>query len=155
MNSEDVWMLPKMYLKSIVDPYCIARRNARWEREISKDKWLGYFKKVYGYPIEDPKSRERALNFTQTIRAPYFQNNDNIMLKDVRTDWRLKSAFFSTSVDGSKVLIEGRGYGHGVGLCQEGSMEMAVQGIGHKDILNFYYTNVSLIDIATLRFLLK
>jgi len=155
VNSEDVWMLPKMYLKSIVDPYCVERRNARWKREIASDKWLGYFKKVYGYPIEDAGSRERALNFTQTSRAPYFQNNEQIMLKDVRTDWRLKSAFFSTSVEGSTVLIQGRGYGHGVGLCQEGSMEMAERGKSYKDILNFYYTNVALIDIASLRFLLK
>jgi len=155
VNSEDVWMLPKIYLKSVKDPYCVSRRNARWEREISQDKWLGYFKRVYNYPIEDAKSKERALNFTQTSRAPYFQNNHQIMLKDVRTAWRLKSAFFSTSEAGGKVLIQGRGYGHGVGLCQEGSMEMAERGKNYKDILNFYYTNVALIDIASLRFLLK
>ena len=77
------------------------------------------------------------------------------MLKDIRKDWRWRSAFFSTTEMGDEVVVQGRGFGHGVGLCQEGSMEMAVQGKSYKDILNFYYTNVSLLDIATLRFLLK
>jgi stage II sporulation protein D len=51
--------------------------------------------------------------------------------------------------------VQGRGFGHGVGLCQEGAMEMALRGISHKEILNFYYTEVALIDIASLRFLLR
>lgn len=154
-NSEDVWMLSKIYLRSVKDPYCVQRKNARWERKVSQAKWLGYFERVHGYKVSDEQSRERALNFTQTSRAPYFQNNQKIMLKDVRADWRFRSTFFSTSVSGDQVVVQGRGFGHGVGLCQEGAMEMVLRGIGYKDILNFYYTGVALIDIASLRFLLR
>ena len=77
------------------------------------------------------------------------------MLKDVRADWRFRSTFFSTSVSGDQVVVQGRGFGHGVGLCQEGAMEMVLRGIGSKAILHFYYTGVALIDIASLRFLLR
>jgi stage II sporulation protein D len=42
------------------------------------------------------------------------------------------------------VAAEGRGYGHGVGLCQHGAMEMARQGYGYEEILKHYYTGVTL-----------
>lgn len=148
-------MLPKLYLKSVQDPYCIQRRNARWEREVSQTKWLDYYERVHAYKVDDELSRERILNFTQTRRTPYFQNNRDILLKEVRSDWRFRSTFFSTHVSGDQVVVQGRGFGHGVGLCQEGAMEMALRGISHKEILNFYYTEVALIDIASLRFLLR
>ena len=81
VNSEEVWMLSKPYLRSVKDPFCISRRNAKWERQISTDKWLGYFNRVHGYAVNDKQSKERVLNFTQTSRAPYFQNNKKVMLK--------------------------------------------------------------------------
>ena len=39
----------------------------------------------------------------------------------------------------------GRGWGHGVGLCQTGSFSMAGRGLGYRDILRHYYTGVRLV----------
>lgn len=36
-------------------------------------------------------------------------------------------------------LIRGRGWGHGVGLCQIGAARMALEGRDHREILAFYY----------------
>jgi len=41
-------------------------------------------------------------------------------------------------------VIDGRGYGHGVGMCQDGAVGMAVAGYRYKDILRQYYSGVSL-----------
>ena len=41
-------------------------------------------------------------------------------------------------------LFTGRGWGHGVGLCQVGAYGMAVRGHGYRDILLHYYTGVTL-----------
>ena len=38
--------------------------------------------------------------------------------------------------------IYGGGYGHGVGMSQNGAQEMARQGKSYRDILNFFYTGV-------------
>jgi stage II sporulation protein D len=48
--------------------------------------------------------------------------------------------------DGS-VIFRGRGYGHGVGLCQEGAMAMALKGIKYQQIIKFYYTGVIIADV--------
>ena len=42
---------------------------------------------------------------------------------------------------GDVVTVDGRGKGHGVGLCQLGAAWMARQGHGFQEILAFYYPN--------------
>jgi peptidoglycan hydrolase-like amidase len=41
------------------------------------------------------------------------------------------------------VVVEGRGKGHGVGLCQLGAAWMAEQGYGFREILAHYYPNTA------------
>ena len=41
-------------------------------------------------------------------------------------------------------LFSGRGWGHGVGLCQVGSYGMATRGHDYRDILQHYYSGVEL-----------
>lgn len=57
----------------------------------------------------------------------------------------LKSTLVDTiSVSPSLVTISGKGYGHGVGLSQEGAIILAKEGKNYKDILNFYFKNISI-----------
>jgi SpoIID/LytB domain protein len=46
--------------------------------------------------------------------------------------------------NGEQFVLNGAGWGHGVGLCQIGAAVMANQGIGYREILRHYYpgTNV-------------
>ena len=51
----------------------------------------------------------------------------------------LPSAFFSVKEEKDRILIEGGGYGHGVGMSQNAANEMAKDGMGYKEILKFFY----------------
>ena len=51
----------------------------------------------------------------------------------------LKSTLFAVAVDGAVARFAGRGYGHGVGMCQWGAKGMAEQGATARQILDFYY----------------
>ena len=51
----------------------------------------------------------------------------------------LKSTLFAVVMEGDVAHFSGRGYGHGVGLCQWGARGMAEQGYTAKQILGFYY----------------
>ena len=42
------------------------------------------------------------------------------------------------------ILIEGSGNGHNVGMSQWGANAMAKQGYSYRDILNFYYTGITI-----------
>jgi stage II sporulation protein D len=50
-----------------------------------------------------------------------------------------KSTLFAVAVDSQFARFSGRGYGHGVGLCQWGAKGMAEQGHSARQILEFYY----------------
>jgi stage II sporulation protein D len=51
----------------------------------------------------------------------------------------LKSTLFAVAVYADTAQFAGRGYGHGVGLCQWGAKGMAEQGYLARQILEFYY----------------
>ncbi len=44
----------------------------------------------------------------------------------------------------SHFVFSGRGWGHGVGLCQVGAYGMALSGAGYKEILSHYYKNIKI-----------
>jgi stage II sporulation protein D len=50
-----------------------------------------------------------------------------------------KSTLFAVAVDATWARFSGRGYGHGVGMCQWGAKGMAEQGRTARQILEFYY----------------
>lgn len=154
VNSEDVWLLSASYLRSVIDTFCLRMPNARWQKRITKSEWLNYLSSKFRYPIADSASCGKALSMQQTNgREVYFVNKDlNVPLKNIRSDQQLKSTYFSLSLQNDTVLFNGRGYGHGVGLCQEGAMRMAQVGISYREIIGFYYTKVHLVDLAVLSF---
>ncbi len=152
-NSEDVWGSKLTYLRSVNDTFSTKMPNAKWERKMAKEDWLSYLKLKHNYPIQDSNARWLAINFKQDSRKPYLEaNNIRVALKNVRTDLQLKSTFFTIIPQGDTLLFKGRGFGHGVGMCQEGAMRMAKIGYKYPEVINFYYQNIQLIDLHKLNF---
>lgn len=57
----------------------------------------------------------------------------------------LHSALFTVAVEGGQVRISGGGWGHGVGLCQEGAAGRARAGASYRSILDHYYPQARLV----------
>jgi stage II sporulation protein D len=51
----------------------------------------------------------------------------------------LRSSHVTARVSGDVVVLDGRGFGHGVGLCQYGAQARAMAGEDHELILAWYY----------------
>ena len=153
-NSQDVWSIPTSYLKSVKDSFCLHQPHAHWKREIPLEDWKSYLQLKHKYPEEDSLKLNSATSFAQENgRAIYFIDKDlQIPLKTIRADFQLKSTYFSITQIGNTIVFNGRGYGHGVGLCQEGAMRMADLKYSYKDILNFYYRDVHLVDLSALNY---
>jgi stage II sporulation protein D len=66
-----------------------------------------------------------------------------------RALWKncLYSSAFFLEFSGPDIVITGKGWGHGVGLCQLGALHMASVGISWQDILAHYYPGTSLEQI--------
>lgn len=74
-------------------------------------------------------------------------NGIEFMAKDIYSKLKLRSYDFEFVQVGSNVIINTRGYGHGVGLSQYGALGMAKEGYSYKDILNHYYSGTKLVKI--------
>jgi stage II sporulation protein D len=153
-NSEDVWGAKTSYLRSVNDSFSIKMPNSKWERRMLTDDWLTYLKLKHNYPIEKEEAKSAAINFTQTQRKMFLECNANkVPLKNVRTDLQLKSTYFTISpINNDSIIFKGRGFGHGLGMCQEGAMRMSKLGYKYPEIISFYYRNIQLIDLHKLSF---
>lgn len=135
-----VWQNHMHCLQSVNDPFCLESRNSSWEKTILLDDWKKYLEKnSAGNEIE----KKVVYTFVNENRKKSFSlENSEISLKKIREDFSLKSSFFSISCDGEIIKFKGRGYGHGVGMCQEGAIEMAKVGYTYIDIIHFYFQDV-------------
>ena len=142
-NSEDVWRTALPYLRSVEDTFSFNMRQSDWVKTINMDRWLNYFAKTHKLNTSDSTVRDSLLHFYQPVRQARILG---VPLTRVRLDWQLKSTFFSVSVDSASnsVILNGHGYGHGVGLSQEGCIRMVTLGITYDSILRHYYTGARL-----------
>lgn len=60
-------------------------------------------------------------------------------IRRVLSETHLKSSAFDVRISDNTVILEGKGWGHGVGLCQIGAAVMASKGYAYKEILEHYY----------------
>lgn len=151
LNSEEVWTYALPYLRAKKDTFCLEGNHATWESEILRSAWLTYLEERSGdlskvpakdlYTIRQP---ERSINFSIA--------DSTVPLKDIRRKWFLNSTYFEMDEDGDKLVLKGRGFGHGVGLCQEGAMGMVKLGYSYQDVLTFYYTDVHLLHLSVIDF---
>ena len=97
------------------------------------------------------KGQTQIRNMLGASDLVYKKNDGSTM-----TDWAsLPSAFIAvdeTARDEEKgtrtFTIWGGGYGHGVGMSQNGAQQMAKEGKTYKEILNFFYSDVDVRELT-------
>jgi stage II sporulation protein D len=63
----------------------------------------------------------------------------------------IKSTNFNLKVVNGETTFSGLGNGHGVGLCQWGAKQRALDGFGYSEILSYYYPGTELIKLSGIR----
>jgi len=144
VNSEDAWTMAVPYLRATVDSFSVGMPHYHWERQISKLEWQNYFVSVFG-PIDMDSCRHVWLPDQKTRLASIDYGGKSMRLKDLRLKFKLPSSFFDIEEDGDQVQLIGRGFGHGVGLSQEGAIKMAEMGYSYREILNYYYIQIQIV----------
>lgn len=144
-SGANAWLNDKSYLVPVKDPFCINSSSARWSKSIPLDQWKKYLKS-HGFKISAECTPD-VFDFSQITRRQYYKmGRDSIPLRQIRTDFQLKSTFFSVVANTKEITLKGRGFGHGVGLCQEGAMYMAKIGYKSDDILRYYFKGIQIIS---------
>ncbi len=96
---------------------------------------------------------EKVISGQDRIRAALGDESLTIHRKDggTTTGWTsLPSGFLTIEAAGKDsngvqlFQIYGGGYGHGVGMSQNGAQGMAKEGMGYEEILRFFYDGVTI-----------
>lgn len=88
------------------------------------------------YRVTDERGRRYDLS-AEDLRVALNTRADGAA--PVTRETRVPSGDLSARVSGGRLLLDGRGFGHGVGMCQFGANGLAKQGLSAPEILNRYY----------------
>lgn len=144
-SSGDVWVTSEPYLVSMHDNYCVDERPVVWERKIPVADWKNFLASR-GITYK-PDTISIPSSGIPTRKYDYIVNGTMIPAIDIRDRFRLKSTFFVIKISGESIIIKGKGYGHGVGLCQDGARVMASRGMTFREITKFYFPGTSVTNI--------
>ena len=85
------------------------------------------------------------LEYTESGRVKEIEiGGTTIDAVQLRNILGIKSTNFTVESSGDKVVFFTNGYGHGVGMSQEGANQMAKMGSNYEEIIKHYYTGVEI-----------
>jgi stage II sporulation protein D len=153
VSAESVWSQPVGYLLPVPDTFCLNSRHATWSVIMSLKDWKAYLhEKGLLDPHADSLVADSLFEYHPQGRSVNFtMNGKQLALKTIRENWKLNSTWFDIKVSNDSLQFTGRGFGHGIGLCQEGAMKMAEAGRTFGEIIDFYYRDVKLADADALK----
>ena len=132
------------YLKSV---------ESLWDRKVAKafytstDISLQEFYEKLGLEY-NKKLNVEILERSDSNRVVSLKINGKKMLgKDIYNKLGIRSYDFELIQVGNNVVINTKGYGHGVGLSQYGAQGMAKEGYSYRDILEHYYVGTKLVKL--------
>ncbi|YAI81614.1 MAG: SpoIID/LytB domain-containing protein [cyanobacterium endosymbiont of Rhopalodia sterrenbergii] len=141
-NVEDVWSSPLPYLRGVVD-YDQLAPVFQWRKSFSAGQ-MGQLIGGIGAVRSLIPQRTTPHGRIITLKVVGTRGSKNITDDNLRKALDLKSTLFTVSANDETFQIDGRGYGHGIGLSQWGSHYLAEQGISYDQIVSHYYQNAQL-----------
>jgi stage II sporulation protein D len=159
------YLVSRPDLDPLGEPYCAASKYCAWTQEWTQSQLAGIvrrnlraagvmdapaFTAIKGLDVQQRATcgRIRLLKI-QTDKGPILIKGDKVRwaMRPSATDEKiLPSASFTVKLAGGKVTAQGKGFGHGVGLCQVGAIGRAKANQNFRQIIEAYYTGVQVVE---------
>lgn len=171
-STDEVWEAQEeaSYLKSVVCDYDAKEPWSSWQADLPVELINEKIKQTFGEgKLESAEAVKRSQGGALTqinlytdagnyeihreydIREFFSVSGHTITLQEGETQGGnlLPSAYFTFEPYYQQGVLagyhlEGKGYGHGVGMSQTGANHMAKEGKNYEDILNYFFLNVQL-----------
>lgn len=119
----------------------------RWNAKVSKEHIRENLKRLFNREIGEIKAVDAlhrgASGRIDRLRLQGSEGKIEIgkelWIRRLLSDSHLYSSAFDIVDMGDDIILSGKGWGHGVGLCQIGAANMAFHGHTYREILSFYY----------------
>ncbi|MBE9116010.1 SpoIID/LytB domain-containing protein [Lusitaniella coriacea LEGE 07157] len=145
-NVEDIWSSPLPYLRGVAD-YDRDAPVYQWTKSFSRAELSRLVGGVGTIQSMTP-ARTTPQGRIVTMQVTGDRETRQVSGAQLRSALGLRSRLFTVSATGSGFIIQGRGFGHGVGLSQWGAKALAEQGYNYRQILGHYYQNAALSRIG-------
>ena len=107
--------------------------------------WCRSFSSIKSMHIQDTLKSGRIHTLViETNNGSFTAKADKIRWLFKRGGTILPSSFFRIHKNGNEWILKGKGFGHGVGLCQMGARARAQAGQSYIQILTHYYPGITL-----------
>ncbi len=143
----------KPYLKPLPDspnhspqrkPFCATSPHFSWKLKTKRKEFANL---LFAKNLTIKKiilERDRKTKRVKRVKILTKQGNFSLAGEEFRKRLQLKSTLFEVKLNQDAVEIKGKGWGHGLGMCQSGALEMAKRGYSYQKILNHYYKGIKL-----------
>ena len=143
-NSEDYWQNPIPYLRSVASPWDQNSPRFTAQKAIS----ISEFQEKLGVTLPEDGTVRTIVSRTDGGRvATAVINGDELNGREIREKLELDSSDFQWQRQGDQVIIQTRGWGHGVGMSQYGADGMAKEGKTYKEIVHHYYKDIAIEEL--------
>ena len=143
------------YLHSQVDSFCTRDGGREWASEITRADLTSALA-THGLAqagwqnLSIARRGESGRAVTLRLDAREIPAEDFRIAVGEALGWnKIPSNWFEVSRQGDNFAFHGRGWGHGVGLCQKGAAVMAAQGHTSREILAQYFPGAVAADEAS------
>lgn len=151
-SSENVWGVALPYLKGVECQYGLTSTTSSWEQSVPLSKIESSLKAQKVYGLTDIKAGPRNnRGRLKTVQLETERGTITILATKFRMavgSTVIRSTNFSVRVEGGTAYFSGSGYGHGVGLCQYGAKQRALDGFSYTEILSYYYPGTKLSKLS-------
>lgn len=149
MDAEHVWGVTLPYLLSVESPGDTTLKAYGATKTLSEQEVADAIEDFCGLDPYRYSAPENWFSNPEYINGLYVDSIDvcgqRMSGRKVREEllkFKINSSAFEVSYNGDSFTFTTYGYGHGVGMSQQGADYFAQQGWSYMDILNHYYSNV-------------
>ncbi len=153
----ELWKQDLPPLKGVVCPYCRFSPHYYWKKNFRlkniQDKLnekgynLGLIKDI---SVVERDNSDRIRTLSIKMRNDQSVTISGKDFRDIIGPNVIRSNNYLVVMQGYYMNLLGKGWGHGVGLCQWGAKQMSDEGRRFDEILKFYYPGIEIVSMDTL-----
>lgn len=151
-NVEDVYGTALPYLKSVMSTAESGTGKLSGEKRLTKQALCEAVNEKWPSARLTPDNVEKRVEIRETTASGRVKSirlgGMTVTGRQLRGLLSLDSALFTLRFEGGDAVFSTKGYGHGVGMSQTGANAMALGGRTYREILHYYYTDVTIGTIA-------
>ena len=147
------------YLTSQEDAQaCSLSPHFNWTYSMQRDEFRENINQYYGFDFvdkqieRDPSGRVQKVMLTSSAddTLTFTGNEFRLFINRHAGPLAIRSTKYEWAQENDRIIFNGKGLGHGVGLCQWGALGLAQAGWVYKDILTFYFNGTKIVSLDSI-----